>query len=351
MAKALLMLSGGLDSTLAGKLLLELGVLVEAVNFTSPFCRCTAKGLGCSAAEKAAKQLGITVQYFPAGDDYLEMIKKPRFGRGRGVNPCLDCRIYMLSRAREYLEKIGADFIATGEVLGERPMSQHRQAMATIEREAGLSGRIVRPLCAKLLPPSLPEKTGLVDRERLLSISGRSRSPQLTLAAELGVKDYPCPAGGCLLTDPEFAARMRDLMKYEPDFNLRDVRLLRVGRHFRLPSGRKVIVGRDRAENAILENLQGTTDLLLQPVSIPGPSALLYASANHEEMLTAARMVAAYTEGGTAVRVFVKSLEGGGWQIGEVQPLARAKCDAWRITSIKKCGGQQNRFETGGDNT
>jgi len=196
MAKAILLLSGGLDSTLAGKLLLEMGIEVEAVNFTSPFCQCTPRSLGCSAAKRAAEQLGISVRVFACGADYLEVIKHPRFGRGSGMNPCLDCRIYMFSRARTYMAETGADFIATGEVLDERPMSQRRQAMEIIEYESGLSGFIVRPLCARLLPPSIPEQKGVVDRQKMKDFQGRRRRPQFDLASAFGLKDYLCPAGG-----------------------------------------------------------------------------------------------------------------------------------------------------------
>lgn len=155
MPKALLLLSGGLNSTLAGRLLLELGMNVESMNFTSPFCRCTPKSLGCSAARRAAEQLGIPVRHFPAGEDYLDIVKHPRFGRGSGMNACIDCRIYMFRRAGDHLHEMGGDFLATGEVLGERPMSRHRRDMETIERESGMAGWIVRPLSASKIVASL----------------------------------------------------------------------------------------------------------------------------------------------------------------------------------------------------
>ncbi|GHV22112.1 hypothetical protein AGMMS49959_12370 [Planctomycetales bacterium] len=258
MAKALLLLSGGLDSTLAGKMLLDLGCAVSAVNFTSPFCRCTPKNFaaGCSAAASAAQKLGLPIKVFAKGEDYLAVVKKPPHGWGSGVNPCIDCRIFTFKRAKEEMEKTGADFIATGEVLGQRPMSQKRHPLLLIEREAGLSGKIVRPLSAQLLPPSDAEKSGVIDREKLLAISGRSRQTQIALADEWSIADYPCPAGGCLLTDQEFAARFRELLSATPDFDLNDARLLSLGRQFRLPSGAKAVVGRNEDECGRLEKIR-----------------------------------------------------------------------------------------------
>jgi len=305
MAKAILLLSGGLDSTLAGKLLVEMGVEVEAINFVTPFCRCTPRSMGCSAARRAAEQLGIDVHVFSCGEEYLEVLKHPRFGRGSGMNPCLDCRIHMFSRARGYMAASGANFVATGEVLGERPMSQRRQAMEIIERESGLTGLILRPLTAKLMPPTLPEREGLVNRDALLAISGRSRKPQMALADELGITDYLCPAGGCLLTDPEFAIRFRDLLEHEPDCRMEDARLLRFGRHFRLPSGVKVVVGRNETENDYIEHAARAGDTLLIPLSTPGPSVLCRKARGMADVMTAAGFVAAYTKDAMGVDVEV----------------------------------------------
>ena len=305
MAKAILLLSGGLDSTLAGKLLVEMGVEVEAINFVSPLCRSTPHSLGCSAARRAAEQLGIDVHVFSCGEEYLEVVKHPRFGRGSGMNPCLDCRIHMFSRARAYMAVRGADFVATGEVLGERPMSQRRRAMEIIERESGLDGLILRPLCAKLMSPTFPERDGVVDRETLLAIRGRSRKPQMALADELGIKDYLCPAGGCLLTDPEFAIRFRDLLEHEPDCRMEDARLLRFGRHFRLPRGVKVVVGRNEVENDYIEHAARAGDTLLIPLSTAGPSVLCRKARGMADVMTAAGFVAAYTKNAMGVDVEV----------------------------------------------
>jgi hypothetical protein len=335
MRKALLMLSGGLDSTLAGTILLAMGLEVEAINFTSPFCRCTPKDLGCSAARHAAQQIGVPVHMVACGEDYIEVVKHPRHGRGSGVNPCLDCRIYKLRCAADYMGECGADFIATGEVLGQRPMSQHRQAMDLIERQAGLEGRILRPLSARLLPASLPEREGWVDRERLGTIQGRSRRPQMALAEGLGVDDYLCPSGGCLLTDKEFAARFRDLLEYEPDFRLRDARLLATGRHFRLPSGAKAVVARNEGECRIIEAAARDRDVLLTPVEVPAPSVLCRGPREQDDVLTAARLLATYTKGGPAVDVHARrnSADAPPTLLPEVEPLDRADAAPWRIAA------------------
>ncbi len=333
MAKAILLLSGGLDSTLAGKLLLEMGVEVEAINFVSPFCRCTPRSLGCSAAKKAAEQLGITVSVFACDAEYLERVKHPKFGRGSGMNPCLDCRIHMFSRARAYMTERGADFVATGEVLGERPMSQRRRAMEIIERESGLAGLILRPLSAKLLSPSLSEQKGIVDREQLKAIQGRSRRPQFELANELGIKDYLCPAGGCLLTDREFSARLRDLLEHDPDFEMDDARLLRLGRHFRLPSGAKVVVGRNESENNAIERTAQIDDALLTPQTVPGPSVLCRNFSDSNDVILAAGLLSAYTKGGAGINIDVRDNQNGKrrWALGDVHPLSRSIVAQWWV--------------------
>ena len=329
----MLLLSGGLDSTLAGKLLLGMGVEVEAINFVSPFCLCTPKSLGCPASKRAAEQLGIPVTVIGCGEDYLEVIKHPRFGRGSGVNPCIDCRIFMFTRAKREMEERGADFVATGEVLGERPMSQRLPAMEIIERESGLSGRVVRPLSGRLLRKSLPEQDGLIEREQLAGIQGRSRKEQIALAERFGIKDYLCPAGGCLLTDGEYAARFRELLSREPDFGVADARLLRVGRHYRLPSGAKVVVGRDEGENAAIERAFGEGDALLLPRRLPGPSVLCRRNTGEGDVRTAAEILAAYMK--KASRVDIEVRENG--KPGTVRVIAgvqggeRERYEDWRV--------------------
>ena len=333
MARSLVLLSGGLDSTLVVRLLLDMGVEVEAIHFTSPFCRCTPESWGCSAAHRAAEQAGIKVHGVACGEAYLEVVKRPRFGRGSQMNPCLDCRVFMFTRARELMAKLGADFIATGEVLGQRPMSQRRDTMQLIERESGLDGLILRPLSAQLLPPSVPEQKGWVDRNQLLAISGRSRRPQMAMAKERDIRDYPCPAGGCLLNDPEFAVRFKDLLDHEPGFGVAEARLLKWGRHFRLPSGRKVVVGRNEQENGVIEAAAQAGSILLRPVDVPAPSALLPSGGSDDDVERAAGLMAAYAKSahGFAVQVVEKNGdEGREWMVRAV-PLSRTLAAQWRI--------------------
>ena len=251
------------------------------------------------------------------------------------MNPCLDCRVHMFSRARAYMIECGADFVATGEVVGERPMSQRRQAMELIERKSGLEGLIVRPLSGQLLPESLPERNGVVSRQELRSIQGRSRKPQFALAEHLGIKEYLCPAGGCLLTDAEFAARFRDLLEHEPDFGVEDAWLLRYGRHFRLPSGVKIVVGRNEDENGPIERARRESDALLVPAGTTGPSVLCRRPRDEADIMRAAGLVASYTKGGMEVAVEVKGDgSGAGRRLVEcVAPLDRATAAQWRVGS------------------
>lgn len=297
MTKAIALLSGGLDSILATRLILEEGIEVEALNFVTVFCTCTAKGKTCLAGKSAADNLGIKLKVFEVSQEFFEVIKSPKHGYGSNMNPCLDCRIFMFKKAAEYMKKTGASFIVTGEVLGERPMSQRKDAMRIIERDSGLEGLIVRPLSAGLMKPSIPEKTGLVNREKLLSIKGRSRKPQIQLAKDLGINDYPCPAGGCLLTDPGFAARMRDLIKHTPDFTKNDAQLLKTGRHFRLTKEAKLVVGRNEKENERLATLRRDNDIMLYPTEARGPTGIGRGSFKDDETLTlAAGIIARYSD-------------------------------------------------------
>ena len=268
--KALALLSGGLDSTLAIKVMLEQGIEVEAINFITPFCLCTPKGSCRYEARRVTDEFGIELKVISVAQEYIEMVRDPRYGYGKNMNPCIDCRIFMQKKAKEYMKEVDASFIITGDVLGQRPMSQRRDALAIIERDSGLKGLVLRPLSAKLLNPTIPEERGWIDRERLLKISGRSRKVQMELAKEHNIGDYPCPAGGCLLTDPGFAKRMKDLLKHcHPSLN--DINLLKVGRHFRLSSGDKIVVGRDKEENERLLGLAKADDLVFKVVNFPGP--------------------------------------------------------------------------------
>lgn len=309
--KAVGLLSGGLDSTLAVKLLVDQGVEVIAYNLRTPFCTCERKG-GCGASAAAAR-LGVEIVTEFAGDEYVELVKNPRYGRGRGMNPCLDCRIFILRRAKALMEKKGAAFCFTGEVLGQRPMSQHRRALALIEREAGLEGKILRPLSAHLFKPTEAENEGLVDRSKLLGIRGRSRKTQIAVAAELGVTDYPCPAGGCLLTDKNFAARLADAFAHGED-RLADVNLLKLGRHFRLPSGAKAVVGRNQEENERLLAYLDEAARAFEIVGVGSPVTLLRPAREEDWPLAAAltlRFSDARDQGEAQARVWTDGREEG----------------------------------------
>ncbi|MFH1406491.1 MAG: hypothetical protein ABIH01_00585 [Candidatus Omnitrophota bacterium] len=297
--KAVLMLSGGLDSILAARLVKDQGAELFAVNFLTAFCTCTTKNSACLASKKAADNLGVPLKVFDITKEYLDVVKNPKHGYGSNMNPCIDCRIFTFKKAKHYMAEIGASYIVTGEVVDERPMSQRLDTIRLIEKESGLNDLIVRPLSAQILKPSLPEREGWLKREKFLGIRGRGRTPQFALARALGVEDYPCPSGGCLLTYEGFAKKVRDLIKYN-QFDIRHVRLLKTGRHFRLSAEVKFIVGRDEKENEKLTTLSGPDDILFDAGSEPGPSGLYVGPADSKDIQKAAAIIAHYLnkEGG-----------------------------------------------------
>jgi len=286
------LLSGGLDSSLAVKLILDQGLDVEAVNFVSPFCLC-GRG-GCGAAQ-VAKNLHVPLKTISVGEEYLRIVRKPRFGYGKNMNPCVDCRIFMLKKAKKYAKEMGASFIFTGEVLGQRPMSQQLRTLGIIEKEAGLKDQIVRPLSAKLLPPTEAEKRGLVKRDKFLEIEGRARKTQLKLAQELNVTDYSCPSGGCLLTYREFACKLRDLFDHKKRVSLRDVQLLKIGRHFRFGKN-KIIVGRNEAENHLLLRMRMASDYCFEAEDTGSPMTLLQGPKTRTAIEKAAELTAYHSD-------------------------------------------------------
>lgn len=270
--KAIIMFSGGLDSTLAAKMMLEQGIDLLALHLTSPFCTCDRRKSGCrSASVLMAEQLGVRMVTVAKGKDYFKIIKNPRYGYGSALNPCIDCRIYGLEKAKEKMEEEGAKFIVTGEVLGQRPMSQMRKVLQLIERKSGLQGAILRPLSAKHFPLTIPEMEGWVDRRKLLEIVGRSRKDQMELAKKYDLKDYPCAAGGCLLTDKMFAPRLKDLFNHCADPETYDFNILKIGRHLRLSSGEKLIIPRSEMENKRIEFVGKGKIILIYPSGFPGP--------------------------------------------------------------------------------
>ena len=292
--KCIAMLSGGLDSILAIKLMQEQGVEVLAVNFSIDFCACIVED-GENAATKAAKALGVPVKVIDVTEEYLTVLKNPKYGYGANINPCIDCKIFMLKKAKAMMPEVGASFIITGEVLGERPMSQRLDALNIITRDTGLRGLLLRPLSAKVLEETLPEKEGVVDRERLLGISGRSRKPQFALAAQYGITEYPNPAGGCLLTDPGFTDRVKDLVTHDA-ITVSDLKFLTAGRHFRLSPSAKLAVGREEADNEALQAMVKEKDVVFQLTDHQGPIAVLRGSQDESIIRLAARVTAYHTK-------------------------------------------------------
>ena len=302
--KAIGLLSGGLDSTLAVKLMIDQGVDVIAFNMITPFCTCTRKGCKHEAG-KVAKEFGVPMKCISVGEEYIEMIKKPPHGYGSNMNPCIDCRIFLFKKAKAYMEEIGAQFLFTGEVLGQRPMSQHKKAMNIIDKEANVKGLVLRPLSAKLLPITTSEERGWVDREKLLDIQGRRRLPQIALAKTLGVVDYPCPGGGCRLTDPQFAKKFKESLNHGED-TLQDIHLLKYGRHVRLPSGAKVIVGRNEEENKTLIHYQDPEDILLEVLEVGSPITLLKNHKNNNDVQQAIQLCIKYSDAKEKENIILK---------------------------------------------
>jgi tRNA-specific 2-thiouridylase len=295
--KAVALYSGGLDSTLAIIAVLRQEIEVTAITFLNHFGCDISDRSSCSKDPfSAAEKFGFEVKLSHLSEKFLDIVKHPKFGHGRNMNPCMDCRILMLKEAKVFMEMTGAAFIITGEVLGQRPMSQRRDAMNIIDREAGLKGFVLRPLSAKLLKPTMPEQSGIVDRELLYGFGGRTRKPQMALAEEFGLTDYPAPAGGCLLTEPNYSYRLKELLDHEPDPSLADLQLLRIGRHFRLSAGCKAVVGRDRSENDALLKLTGNEGTWMRVVGHGSPVTLVRGPAGTGEVMTSAALCARYSD-------------------------------------------------------
>ncbi len=291
--KALGLLSGGLDSILAVELIRRQDIDVETFNVKTPFC--IPKKDGSSEAAMAAEQLGVPLTVVCVDKDYVRMLRNPKFGYGRNMNPCIDCKIFMVKKAKKYAREIGAAFIFTGEVLGERPKSQHLPALRVIEAQTGLKGKLLRPLSAKLLPETAAERKGLVDRAQLLSIQGRSRKPQFQLAREYGITSYPSPAGGCLLTCEEYSKKLRDLFAHKKRISTNDVPLLRIGRHFRLGKN-KIVVGRNEAENKFLIQRKTLNEYVFEVIDVVGPTAILQGPKTKTAIEWTAKLTAYYSD-------------------------------------------------------
>ena len=325
MVRALGLTSGGLDSILSALVLKDQGIEVAWVNFETPF-------FSSDRARSAARMTGIPLIVKNITGVYVEMLKNPNCGYGSNMNPCLDCHALMLEIAGSIMTEEGFDFLFTGEVLGQRPMSQTRPSLRYVEKRSGFAGHILRPLSAKLLQPTIAEESGKVYRDRLLDISGRSRKRQMTLAEDFGITDYPGPGGGCLLTDSGFSRRVKDLFDHQKDCLERDFELLKYGRHFRLNDKHKVVVGRTKEDNRhILELTDPNKDMTLRMMDVPSPTVLIPSGAPEEITLEAASLCTAYSkaEKGRPARVSVKGA-GGSW-ILTVQGSSREKYHPYLI--------------------
>ena len=321
---ALLLMSGGLDSQLAACVLRNAGINVKAIVFDSPFFA-TDKGTG------ACQALKIPCHVYNFSPDIIALLGGPKHGFGKCMNPCIDCHATMLNRAGWMLEELECDFLATGEVLDERPMSQNRRSLHVVAKDSQYGDLILRPLSAKLLEPTLPEREGWIDREKLLNFHGRGRKRQFALAKEYGVVDYPSPAGGCRLTEPQFCVRLKDMQDHEGFTGVRDIELLRVGRHFRLGPSTKLIVGRDEKENAAIEAACELYDVVFKADSIPGPSALIPLTASEDEMKLAMAICASYGDAPKEGPVTLKVKTPTGVGRAEVTPAKRSTTDPLRI--------------------
>lgn len=315
--KAVALISGGLDSLLAARVIQQQGIHVEGINFYTGFC---VEGHTHAIRKKdqarpkrnnalwVAEQLGIKLHIIDIIEEYKDIVANPKHGYGANLNPCLDCKVFMVRKAREWIEAKDFDFIITGEVIGQRPMSQRKATMPVIAEESGAEDLLLRPLCAKNLPPSKPEREGWVDREQLHGFEGRSRKPQMALAAEFGFEDYAQPAGGCcFLTDAQYSHKLADLWQARGSrrYELDDIMLLKVGRHLRPRPHFKIIVAREEGENKFLHGYRKQYTHLF-PISHNGPLVLVDGDAGSEDLELAARIAARYSQGRDADRVDVE---------------------------------------------
>jgi tRNA-uridine 2-sulfurtransferase len=297
---ALGLCSGGLDSILSALVLRNQGIDVKWITFETPF-------FSSEKAMKAAKMTNIPITVKNITEPYLEMVRNPRAGYGKNMNPCMDCHAMMFRLAGEMIRKERGDFLFSGEVVGQRPMSQTKPSLRYVEKHSGFQGLILRPLSAKNLPETIPEQMGLVDRNSLLDFSGRSRKPQMELAKKFGITQYPSPAGGCLLTDKGYSTRLKDLFDHQEHYSEDELHLLRYGRHLRLDNQTKLIVGRTKVDNdSISRHLSPTTDITLRVEKIPGPLAVIPGGSRKEMIVLAASICAGYSKAGKNISVGVR---------------------------------------------
>jgi tRNA-specific 2-thiouridylase len=340
--KAIGLVSGGLDSALAVEVVKQQGIEIIGLHYFNGFSpeaiRIEVRGreeLRAFQDERALElgaNLGVPVEIVDISDQYLDLLIEPKHGFGANVNPCIDCRIFMLKDARRRMDGAGARFIFTGEVLGQRPMSQHRRAMSAVERESGLAGYLLRPLSARLLPETVPEMEGLIDREAMLDIQGRSRKRQIALAGRLGITGYSQPAGGCVLTDENYARKFKDMISHAPARSLtrRMAVLLGIGRHFRLSDSVKLVVGREKLENHYLER-EWSDYWLAMPIDAPGPTTLVLGEATKGNLETAAAVTARYSDAKREASVSIRLTRGDERLSFDVEPAADSEIGPYRI--------------------
>ena len=301
MTRALAMISGGLDSVLAAKLIKEQGIEVIGICFKSYF-------FNEENAKRMTKQIGIQLEVIDFSEEHFDMVRDPKHGWGKNMNPCIDCHSMMMRYSGELLEKFNADFIITGEVLNQRPMSQNRSALDVVKKQSGFSDKILRPLCAKNLKETQMEVEGLVDREKLLDFSGRNRKPQMALAEKWGIKDYPSPAGGCKLTEPNYSIRLKDMLDTKEDVTEKDIHLLKYGRHFVSENKTKVIVSRTGEEGEQIKQLLNNKDMMFFTSNYNGAMVIIPEGNNptDDDLIFACRLAARYSKGKDEELVRVK---------------------------------------------
>jgi len=314
--KAVALISGGLDSMLAAKVILDQGIQVEGLNFYSGFFGVGSKVVTSknkrnkpdyNSAQWIADQLGIKLHVIDVVEEFKDVFLNPKYGYGSQLNPCLDCKIFIVRKALGWMCKNNFDFVISGEVIGQRPMSQRRDTMNIVKRDSDAQGLLLRPLCAKHFPETIPEQKGWVDRDKLLSFVGRDRKPQIALAKKYGFKDFPQPAGGCLLTEPNYAARIKDMWqgKVNKHYHLDEINLLKVGRHIRPRSHFKLIIGREEIENKFLEKFKDKY-ISLHCVDHPGPLVLIYGEVNDEDLKLSAQIIVKFIKHKDAEDVLVQ---------------------------------------------
>ena len=334
MTRALALFSGGLDSILACRVVAAQGITVQAVKFVTPFFGYELLAREQEYARMVRDSYGIEVVLRDVSASYFTMLRNPAHGYGKNFNPCIDCKILLLTEAKRLMEEFSASFLITGEVLGQRPMSQRRDTLRVIERDSGCSGILLRPLCAKTQEPTFAEREGLVDRELLLDFNGRGRQPQIQLAERFGIRDYPRPAGGCVLTEQDQAKRIAWYYGRYPEVRLNDIRLLLFGRHFQLPHGGWLVLGRDEAENTRLAALHDPGDFLVHMPERPGPMGVLHGGVHPEDLAAAAGLVVRFGKkmaGGESAVATVLFASGGEERRLVAEPLADQLFQAWSL--------------------